>query len=255
MGMGPALREEMQFADGRIQQRLVPRLPRAAIRGCPGTGHPPAEPPRPALGRRRRDADHRHRPAIANAVFHATGVRVREMPIRLPTESGVREMEIRIVLPMTSTRPSSNSSTAAPPSPWDGIEDAGSTPQKAGAKAVIDAAGRYGEPSAAARRSEARDRATARRFGPSAACDGRVRLRVRRPAQATQPICGGSMRVLIDPAVADHRAVYAAAADAHRRRERGVLVTTCPGSSPARGRLVRWFSERTTSRRIPRSPR
>jgi len=31
-----------------------------------------------------RDSHHCHRPAIGNAVFHATGVRLREMPMRFP---------------------------------------------------------------------------------------------------------------------------------------------------------------------------
>ncbi|MGD0383896.1 MAG: molybdopterin cofactor-binding domain-containing protein [Thermoguttaceae bacterium] len=84
MGLGPALREEMQFADGKIQNPnfkhyLVPRfndLPELDIHclnrpdlASAGGGETPII----AIA-----------PAIANAVFHATGARIRRMPIRLP---------------------------------------------------------------------------------------------------------------------------------------------------------------------------
>jgi isoquinoline 1-oxidoreductase len=84
MGLGPALREEMRFENGEMQN--------ASFRGCPvprfadvpeidihlvnrtdlasvGAGETPII----AIA-----------PAIANALFHATGSRVREMPIRFP---------------------------------------------------------------------------------------------------------------------------------------------------------------------------
>lgn len=47
-----------------------------------------------------------------------------------------------------------------------------------------------------------------------------------------RPICGGTMRVLVDPAAADHREAYAAAAGAANRRQRGVLLTAVE-TSPA----------------------
>lgn len=83
MGLGPALREEMRFADGQMRNAafsryLVPRLsdvpeldlhvlnrPDLASAGA-------GETPLIAIA-----------PAIANAVFHATGRRIREMPVRL----------------------------------------------------------------------------------------------------------------------------------------------------------------------------
>jgi isoquinoline 1-oxidoreductase len=83
MALGPALREEMRFADGRMQNAsfgtyLVPRLtdvPELDIHILPrpdlasvGAG----ETPMIAVA-----------PAIANALFHASGRRVRQMPIRL----------------------------------------------------------------------------------------------------------------------------------------------------------------------------
>jgi isoquinoline 1-oxidoreductase len=84
MGLGAALREEMQFKDGKIQNPnfkhyLVPRfndLPELDIHlldrpdlASAGGGETPII----AIA-----------PAIANGVFHATGTRIRRMPIRLP---------------------------------------------------------------------------------------------------------------------------------------------------------------------------
>jgi isoquinoline 1-oxidoreductase len=83
MGLGPALRERMEFGNGRITNGtftdyLVPRfedLPDLDVQlldrpdiASAGAGETPI------VG---------IAPAIANAVFHATGVRVREMPVRL----------------------------------------------------------------------------------------------------------------------------------------------------------------------------
>ena len=84
MGMGPALREAMQFEDGKIlnadfAQYRVPRfedMPKIDVRLVNNTDIPSAgggETPIIAIA-----------PAIANAVFAATGLRIRSMPIRLP---------------------------------------------------------------------------------------------------------------------------------------------------------------------------
>ena len=85
MGLGPALREEVQFEDGRLLNAslwkyLVPRfkdVPELDIDlldrpDLPSSGA--GETPIIAIA-----------PAIANAVFHATGDRIRGMPIRLPS--------------------------------------------------------------------------------------------------------------------------------------------------------------------------
>ncbi|MFI5379677.1 MAG: molybdopterin cofactor-binding domain-containing protein [Tepidisphaerales bacterium] len=83
MGLGPALREEMKFADGKMQNAafskyLVPRfadVPQIEVQLLDRPDLPPAgagETPLIAVA-----------PAIGNALFHATGKRVREMPIRL----------------------------------------------------------------------------------------------------------------------------------------------------------------------------
>jgi len=83
MGLGPALREEMRFSDGKMgnavfSKYLVPRItdtPELDIHllnkpdlASAGGGETPII----AIA-----------PAIANALFHATGLRARAMPIRL----------------------------------------------------------------------------------------------------------------------------------------------------------------------------
>ena len=82
MGMGPALREEMQFEDGKILNASfadyrVPRFedtPKIDVHLVENSEIPSAgggETPIIAIA-----------PAIANAVFAATGVRIRSMPMR-----------------------------------------------------------------------------------------------------------------------------------------------------------------------------
>jgi isoquinoline 1-oxidoreductase len=84
MGMGPALREAMQFEDGKILNAdfagyQVPRfkdMPKIDVHLVDNMDIPSAgggETPIIAIA-----------PAIANAVFAATGLRIRSMPIRLP---------------------------------------------------------------------------------------------------------------------------------------------------------------------------
>ena len=84
MGLGPALREEMQFEAGRMRNASfslyeVPRfrdVPEFDLYMRNRTDLPSAgagETPIIAVA-----------PAIGNAVFHATGIRLREMPMRLP---------------------------------------------------------------------------------------------------------------------------------------------------------------------------
>jgi len=86
MGIGPALREAMEFQDGKILNASffryeVPRpsdVPEMDVHLLNRPDIPSAgagETPIIAIA-----------PAIANAVFHATGLRIREMPIRLPSQ-------------------------------------------------------------------------------------------------------------------------------------------------------------------------
>jgi len=87
MGMGPALREAIQFEDGKILNAgffgyKVPRfkdMPKIDVHVVNNTNIPSAgagETPIIAIA-----------PAIANAVYAATGLRIRSMPIRLPDTS------------------------------------------------------------------------------------------------------------------------------------------------------------------------
>ena len=82
MGLGGALMEEIRFHDGRIlnprfSTYAVPRfkdVPQIDVHLVDRTDLAPAgagETPIVGIA-----------PAVANAVFHATGVRVRSMPIR-----------------------------------------------------------------------------------------------------------------------------------------------------------------------------
>ena len=83
MGLGPALREEINFEKGEVlnasfRRYQVPRfadVPELDIHLLNNPDYEPAgagETPIIAIA-----------PAIANAVFHATGRRIRSMPIRL----------------------------------------------------------------------------------------------------------------------------------------------------------------------------
>jgi xanthine dehydrogenase accessory factor len=119
----------------------------------------------------------------------------------------------------------------------------GSTPQKIGTKAIIEADGKtWGTLGGGLVEAEAGRRAVA-------AC------RSNRPlvfdfnlddayAGNTGPICGGTVRILIDPTAAKDRAVYGQAADALRHRRRGVLLTRVqPGTPPQVA--VEWFPQET----------
>jgi xanthine dehydrogenase accessory factor len=108
------------------------------------------------------------------------------------------------------------------------LKTVGSTPRKAGAKAIIDAGGAIqGTIGGGAVEAESQ------RLAIEA-------VKIARPlvfdfnlegitAGGSSPICGGMMRVLIDPTAAKHRAAYAAASEARQRRERGVLLTSIRG--------------------------
>jgi xanthine dehydrogenase accessory factor len=101
----------------------------------------------------------------------------------------------------------------------------GSTPRKAGVKAIIEQTGNiWGTLGGGAVEAETQRRAVE-------ACQ------LKRPIvfdfylhgtsrKDEVPICGGSMRILIDPTVEKNRASYAQAAEAIQRRQRGVLLTT-----------------------------
>jgi xanthine dehydrogenase accessory factor len=104
----------------------------------------------------------------------------------------------------------------------------GSTPRKTGVTAIIDAAGAIegtiggGAVEAAAQRVavEAIRAAAPRVFD----------FQLAGAAVADQdPLCGGAMRVLVDPTAQRRRAAYAAAVEARKQRQHGVLLTIVRG--------------------------
>ena len=123
----------------------------------------------------------------------------------------------------------------------------GSTPQQPGARALIDAAGAIAG-TVGGGWVEARAQAGAVdvcRTGSPTVLDLCLDSAA---AEESGPICGGSMRILLDPAVARHRECYARAAEALDRRRRGVLLTEIATAVPGPDRphtLVRveWLPE------------
>ncbi len=119
------------------------------------------------------------------------------------------------------------------------LQATGSTPRKAGTKALIDSSGAiHGTIGGGQVEAEAQRQAIS-------AIQSRCPLIFDfalegNDAQDGRPICGGTMRVLIDPTIGDHIQAYAAAAEARRLRRRGVLLTTVQSDPTVRVR-VRWF--------------
>jgi isoquinoline 1-oxidoreductase subunit beta len=85
MGLGPALREEMSFENGRILNASFRKYPVPRFADVPELDIELLDrPDLPAVGGGETPII-AIAPAIANAVFQATGQRVRQMPIRLAT--------------------------------------------------------------------------------------------------------------------------------------------------------------------------
>jgi xanthine dehydrogenase accessory factor len=123
----------------------------------------------------------------------------------------------------------------------------GSTPQRAGAKAVIDATGHiWGTVGGGAVEAEAQRVAieTCRSQRP-VVFDFHME---NDDADGSGPICGGMMRLLVDPTPAKHRACYLAAAEALERRQRGALLTAIQSGAQA-GVRVEWLAEADTAGR------
>ena len=100
MGLGPALREEILFKDGRLDQRGIRHVPRAAVPGLAQAGRHPAGPQGPRTGGRGRNAHHRHR----------SGHRQRR--IRRHGQAGARHAHPRAA-GLTQTRASRSSRSRA----------------------------------------------------------------------------------------------------------------------------------------------
>jgi CO/xanthine dehydrogenase Mo-binding subunit len=85
MGLGPVLREEMRFAGGKIQNAAFARYAVPRFDDVPELDiHLLNRPDLPSVGAGETPII-AVAPAIAGAVFHATGHRIRQMPIRLAT--------------------------------------------------------------------------------------------------------------------------------------------------------------------------
>jgi xanthine dehydrogenase accessory factor len=108
------------------------------------------------------------------------------------------------------------------------LQAAGSTPCKAGAKAIIEPDGAIlGTIGGGAVEARAQQLAIeAIKTGRPLVFDFNLEgLEV----EAAQPICGGTMRVIIDSLAAQRHTAYAAAAQARQRRRRGLLLTAVRG--------------------------
>jgi xanthine dehydrogenase accessory factor len=105
------------------------------------------------------------------------------------------------------------------------LDSAGSIPRRAGTKAIVDSDGAlWGTIGGGLLEAEAQRHAV-------------QAILAQRPllfdfcfsgssARHDEPICGGRVRVLIDPLTAMHRAVYEQAVQALERHQRGILLTT-----------------------------
>lgn len=125
----------------------------------------------------------------------------------------------------------------------------GSTPRKTGTKAIIDDSGRiWGTIGGGQVEAQTQQRAV-----EACAC--------KRPevfkfdsygedANQPVPVCGGSMRILIDPCIEKDRAVYQSAAVAVGRRQSGVLLTGISGGQETTV-SVQWLQQGEFSGQSP----
>jgi len=84
MGLGPALREEMIFEHGRMQNAAFSEYDVPRFKDVPELDVHMLNRPDLASAGAGETPIIAVAPAIGNAVFHATGVRLRAMPMRLP---------------------------------------------------------------------------------------------------------------------------------------------------------------------------
>ena len=117
----------------------------------------------------------------------------------------------------------------------------GSTPLKTGVKALVEASGRiWGTIGGGAVEAEAQRQAVqACRSGRPLVFDFHMEGVHRND---DTPICGGAMRVLVDPGMARHKAVYIQVAEALAQGQRGILLTTVQQGAPVSVTLA-WYAE------------
>lgn len=111
------------------------------------------------------------------------------------------------------------------------LDARGSTPRETGARALIEPNGQItGTIGGGAMEGEARQRAI------KAIATNQPQVFECRfeglGLKAPVPICGGAMRILLDPAPARHREVYSQALAALRHNQHGILLTTATPSLP-----------------------
>ena len=117
----------------------------------------------------------------------------------------------------------------------------GSAPREAGTKALVDAEGRIlGTVGGGLIEAEAQRAAVeACRSGRAAVLGFTMSGEA---ATGCEPICGGAMRLLVDPTARKDAAAYSAAAAAASERRRGLLVTVVRGGAPAETEVT-WHPE------------
>ena len=119
----------------------------------------------------------------------------------------------------------------------------GSTPQGAGARAVIDASGRlWGTIGGGMVESQAL------RLAREACETGRPRIfdceMTNLDSAVERAVCGGSMRVLVDPTIARHRSRFEEAACAFKDRRRGCLLTRIQRNNEGEVKVeVEWLAD------------
>ncbi|MCX5770522.1 MAG: XdhC family protein [Candidatus Hydrogenedentes bacterium] len=125
------------------------------------------------------------------------------------------------------------------------LDTDGSTPQETGVRAIIDDAGQtWGTLGGGIVEAEAQRHAVeACRAQRATVLDLELKHAYSREASA---ICGGRLRILIDPAPAKDRECYARASEARRHRKRGVLLTTVREGGQLQA-AVHWFFENAIS--------
>jgi xanthine dehydrogenase accessory factor len=124
----------------------------------------------------------------------------------------------------------------------------GSTPQQTGVRALIEETGEtWGTLGGGIVEAEAQRHAVeACRSKRAAVIDIELKHAYSRDAIA---ICGGRMRILMDPTASKDRESYARAVRARKRRERGVLVTTVREGGQTEA-AVEWFPEKAITRAV-----
>ena len=125
----------------------------------------------------------------------------------------------------------------------------GSTPRKAGVRAIIEATGKiHGTLGGGLVEAEAQRRAIeVCRSNQPEVFDMDLYGADR---AADDPICGGSMRIVIDPTAAKDRVSYTGMAEAIRKRQRGVMLTTVRTATQTEVNSE-WLTEQTISSDAP----